>query len=133
MNGPRVVAIMFLAVASCSRSPSTEERLIGTWEAPASTTLYDARTPNAPFPITSKEMVQIIFTPDHKEVWRYGGDRDDVVAKWHLEGDDLVFVLETQSEAGPPGTTKREKIKKITSEELVFTDGTTDGIWKRAR
>jgi hypothetical protein len=79
----------------------------------------------------SKEMMQIIFTPDHKEVWRYRDGPDKVVAKWHLEGDDLVFILETQSEAGPPGTTSREKIKKITSEELVITDGTTDGQWKR--
>lgn len=109
-----------------------EERLIGTWEMPASTIIYDANTPNAPFPIKSKDMVQITFTPDHKEVWRVRG-ADEVVAKWHLEGDDLVFTLETQAEAGPPGTTQRQKIKRITAEELVFIEGATEGRWTRVR
>lgn len=109
-----------------------EERLIGTWEKPASTILYDARTPNAPFPINSKDMVQVAFTPDHKEVWRRRG-ADEAVAKWHLEGDDLVFTLETQAEVGPPGTTKREKIKRITADELVFIEGTTESRWTRVK
>jgi hypothetical protein len=110
-----------------------EERLIGTWEMPASTIIYDIRTPNAPFPIKSKEVVKITFTSDHKEVWRSGDGPIETVARWHLEGNDLVFTLETQTEAGPPGTTKRERIKTITLDELIFTDGTTEGRWTRVR
>ena len=121
-----------LALTACSRAPSMEERLIGTWEMPEVTITYDASTPNAPSPRKSKEVVQIIFTPDHKEIWRSRGS-DEVSAKWRLEGDDLVLTLETQTEAGPPGTTRREKIKRITSEELVFTDGTTEGRWTRVK
>ena len=132
MNGSLIVTMSLLALTACSRTPSMEERLIGTWEMPASTVIYDASTPNGPFPIKSKDMVQVTFTPDHKEVWRLRG-ADEVVAKWHLEGDDLVFTLETQAEAGPPGTTQRQKIKRITAEELVFTDGTTEGQWTRVK
>ena len=133
MNGSLIVSIAVLALGPCSRTPSMEERLIGTWETPKSTIIYDRNTPDATFPITSKEFVEISFTADHKEVWRSRGGPVETMARWHLEGDDLVFTLETQSESGPPGTTKREKIKKITAEELVFIDGTTEGRWRRVR
>lgn len=133
MNGSLIATIALVAVGACSRTSSIEERLIGTWEMPASTIIYDANTPNAPFPIKSKEVVEITFTPDHKEVWRTRGGPIDTVARWHLEGNDLVFTLETQTDVGPPGTTKRETIKKITSDELVFTDGTNEGRWTRVK
>lgn len=133
MRAAAISAVALLVIAACSRSSSTEKLLIGSWETPSSTIVYDANTPDAPFPIESKETVQITFTTDHKEVWRVGGGPVETVATWHVEGDYLVFTLETQSESGPAGTVKRERIKKITADELVFTDGTVEGRWRRVR
>ena len=134
MNRSVIATIALLTLGACARRGSVEQRLIGTWEMPASTILYDRNTPDAVFPIVSKEVVEITFTADHKEVWRASrGGPVGATARWHLEGDDLVSVLESDSEAGPRGTMRREKIKKVTAEELIFTDGTSEGRWTRVR
>jgi hypothetical protein len=41
--------------------------------------------------------------------------------------------LETASFWGPAGITRRETIKKLTADELVFTNGEIDGLWTRVR
>jgi hypothetical protein len=77
--------------------------------------------------------MRITFTSDHKEIWEPSNSNVRRVARWHLEGDDLVFTTETEGFYGRAGTTRRERITKISSDELVFTEGDAVGRWKRVR
>ena len=83
--------------------------------------------------ITSKEVMQITFTPDHKEFWSHRGQLPHATARWHLEGDDLVFTFISQPKDMHLRGRRREKIVRVTATELVFTNGTDEGRWKRAR
>jgi len=92
-----------------------------------------AREASNPPPPLASQFMEIIFTADHKQTWRYRGGEAQAVARWRVEGNDLVFTMETESFFGPPGTTKRERITKITSDELIFSDGSNEGRWTRVR
>jgi len=121
-----------VSLGGCHSQACIEELLIGTWESPALTIVYDATTPNAPFPIETGCM-EIIFTKDHKEMWREDGGDVQAVARWRLEGNDLVFTTETETFWGAPEITRREKIIRLSSDELVFSDGSAEGRWQRGR
>jgi hypothetical protein len=132
MKATFIVTIALLSVGGCQKNSTFEDRLIGTWAAPALTIIYDRDPPATPPPLAS-EYMEITFTPEHKEIWRYRHAEGRAVARWHLEGDDLVFTTETESFWGPPGITKRETIKRITPDELVFIGGNVEGRWTRVR
>ena len=127
-----VAIITLLATAACHKQTSVESRLIGTWSSPALTIVYEREPSNPPPPLASQFM-EITFTPDHKQTWRYRGGAVEAVARWRVEGNDVVTTMETKSFFGGPGIMKREKITKITSDELVFSDGTNEGRWTRVR
>jgi hypothetical protein len=120
-----------LPLGGCHSQACIEKLLIGTWESPALTIVYDAATPDAPFPI-EKGCTAIIFTEDHKEMWRENGGEVQAVRRWRLEGNDLV-TTEIETSSGAPGIATREKIIRLSSDELVFSDGTSEGRWKRVR
>jgi hypothetical protein len=121
---------IILALNACHPRPITEQKLIGTWVITAAVK-HEEDGSEKRFEMAPD--MEITFTPDHKELWRSSGTDRQAVARWHLEGHDLVFTMETESEMGGPGTTKRGKIKSITTDELVFSDGSVEGWWKRVR
>ena len=123
---------MLLGVGACHQRSSIESRLIGTWASPALTTIYERDPPSSPPPLAD-DFMEITFTADHKEVWQYRKTEGRAVARWHVEGNDLVFTTESESFWGPPGVTKRQRIVKLTSDELIFNDGTNEGRWTRVR
>src|SRR2546421_652370 len=129
MQSALLVSIALISLSACRKPSALERQLIGTWERPEVEILYSAdndyRAPDS--------VMQVTFTPDHKEVWSVPGKDVHAVARWHVEGNDLVFTMETEAFTGPAGTTKRERVTKITSDELVFTEGNAEGDWKRVR
>ncbi|HVF70473.1 MAG TPA: hypothetical protein VM940_02595 [Chthoniobacterales bacterium] len=128
-------AILFCAVAllACGSRPvqrPTEARLIGTWKT-AGAIIHNKD--GSQTRVALRQKMEITFTADHKEIWHDYDAGTKAVARWRLRGYVLVFKLETASFWGPAGITRREKIKKLSSDELVFTDGRIDGVWTRVR
>ena len=132
MKAAFIGAIAILLLGGCQSSGSVEQRLMGTWAAPT-TRFLPGRDRISGYRNMVGDIIEISFTGDLKETWRYHGTKRHAVARWHLEGNDLVFTLESQVEGAPAGTTRREKIKELTSHELVFTDGGHDTVWTRVR
>ncbi len=77
--------------------------------------------------------MEVTFTSDHEERWRSLGGEGEATARWHLEGNELVFTMTTKSFWGPPGITKRERIEKLTADELIVGDATMAGVWARIK
>jgi hypothetical protein len=128
-------AILFCIVAlltcrSCPVQRPTDARLIGTWKS-AGAILHNKD--GSETRVALGQNMEITFTADHREIWHDYDASTKAVARWHLKGNVLVFKLETASFWGVAGVTKREKIKRLSSDELVFTDGNIDGVWTRAR
>jgi hypothetical protein len=129
MQNAIIASVAAFVLGTCSRPSTIERQLIGTWEAPGVEVVYAANNDySAP-----TWVMQITFTPDHHEFWRVPGIDRQARARWYLEGHDLVFTTESESDFGPPGSTLRETITKLTSDELVFSDGKVEGRWKRVR
>ena len=120
-------AVAILMFGGCRSPGPVEHRLIGTWESPA---LYWVGNNASVHPLSHRVM-EVTFTPDKKELWRYRGEKAQTVGRWHLDGSDLVFTLESPGGDAPAGTTRRERIKSITWDKLVFTDGDHDSVWTR--
>ena len=79
------------------------------------------------------QQMEVTFTQDHREVWS-NPDGQPVVARWHLEGSDLVFtIISKPKDMEMPTTPQRERLVRVTDRELVFTDGKTDGVFERVR
>jgi hypothetical protein len=104
-----ILIITLVAFAGCHRPASTEERPIGTWASPLAEEILDGTR----HPLT-REVMEITFTPDHKELWRVPGRDVQAVARWRLEGNDLVFTTESESFFGPPALRNASKQIKIT-------------------
>jgi hypothetical protein len=130
MKSALACGAVILALTGCHPPSVTEQRLIGTWRIAAAIKHHRDR-PDELIEMTPD--MEITLTADHKEVWRGLDVERQAVARWHLEGNDLVFTMETEGFYGPPGTTRREKITKISADELVFSDGTNGGRWTRVR
>jgi hypothetical protein len=134
MKSTLIASFGILALTGCQSPASIEQRLIGTWA--ASTFRIAAGRHAARKPPSVDDLVydvmEITFTAEHKESWRYrSGKGNRTIAHWHLEGNEIVYTLESRGETEPAGTTKRERIKKITSDEVIFTDGHVEARWKR--
>jgi hypothetical protein len=120
MKAILVCAVALLTFGSRAIHLPTPARLIGTWKS-SGAILHNKD--GSETRVALGQNLEITFTADHKEIW-HDYDADAMaVARWHLKGNVLVFTLETASFWGPAGITKREKIKKLSSDELVFTDG----------
>jgi hypothetical protein len=132
MKTALIGAITILALDGCQSPRSIEQRLIGTW-AGSTFRFLPGRNRTTGYRNMVDDTIEISFTADHKETWRYRGTKRHALARWHLDGSDLVFTLESQGEDAPAGTTRREKIKRVTSDQLVFTDGGHDTVWTRVR
>jgi hypothetical protein len=127
-----VVVGASLVTSGCAQNASLEKRLIGTWAGPA-LYCYAPDRSHTLIPL-SKEVMEITFTDDHRETWRYRGKPPDTVALWHLEGNDLVFkIISKPKGTSLPTNPQRERIVKVTAKEAIFTDGTTEGRWTRVR
>src|SRR5438477_8471544 len=118
-------AILFCAVAllTCGSRPMqrpTDARLIGTWKSGGGILNNKDGSETR---VALGQSMEITFTVDHKEIWHDYDTNATALARWHLKGNVLVFKLQTASFGGHAGITKREKIKKLSSDELVFTDG----------
>ena len=129
MKTPLVLGVALLGFASCTTLSPTESKLIGTWKGSGAIQHHEDGSQTR---VSLEPTMQITVTPDHKVIWR---DRsgENAVARWHLEGNDFVFTMETKSFYGGPGITRRETIVKIVSDQLIVGDGTTDGVWTRVR
>ena len=101
MKHPFVATVAMFAMTACHKRASLESRLIGTWASPAMEIIYESDPRATPPPLAS-DFVEITFTPDHKEVWRYRKAEATAAATWRLEGNDLVFTMETEGFYGPP-------------------------------
>ncbi len=123
-----VISLIALVCAGCHRPTSKEKLLIGTWSSPLTEEIV-----NGTLQSVGSDVMEVTFRADHKEFWRVPGQDEHAAARWHLEGDYLVFTMETKSFVGPPGITRRERITKLTSDELVFREGSIEGRWKRVR
>ena len=132
MKTALIGAITIIALGGCQSPRSIEQRLIGTW-AGSTFRFLPGRNRTTGYRNMVNDIIEISFTADHKETWRYRGTKRHALARWHLDGSDLVFTLESQGEDTPAGTTRREKIKRVTSDQLVFTDGGHDTVWTRVR
>ena len=132
MKTALIGAITILVLGGCQSPRSIEQRLIGTW-AGSTFRFLPGRNRTTGYRNMVDDVIEISFTADHKETWRYRGTKRHALARWHLDGSDLVFTLESQGEDAPAGTTRREKIKRVTSDQLVFTDGGHDTVWTRVR
>ena len=130
MKTSLVLGVALFIFASCTTLPPTEPRLIGTW---AISGAIDHHQDGSQTRVSLEPTMDITVTPDHRMIWRDRSGKGEAVARWRLEGNDLVFTMETKSFWGGPGTTRRERIVKITSNELIVGDGTTDGVWTRIR
>jgi hypothetical protein len=131
MKATLIGVVAIFAFGGCQSPASIERRLIGKWAAPTPRIApgrddYGNRN-------MVNDVMEITFTDDHREIWRYRGAKLHASARWHLEGSDLVFTLKTPVRGAPAGTIRRERIKRVTSTELVFTDGSHDTVWTRAR
>jgi hypothetical protein len=130
MNLILFCAVALLTFGSRNLERPTEGRLIGTWKSSGAIIHErDGRETRVAF----DQKMEITFTPDHKEIWHDYNANTMAVARWRLKGNVLVFTLETASFWGPAGITRRETIKKLTADELVFTNGEIDGLWTRVR
>jgi hypothetical protein len=126
-------AILTLLFGACQSPVSVEQRLMGTWAKPT-TRFLSGRDRTSGYRNMVGDVIEVSFTADHKETWRYRGTkRHAAAARWHLDGSDLVFTLESQAGDAPAGTTRREKIKRVTSDQLVFTEDGHDTVWTRVR
>ena len=130
MKTTLVWGVALLIFASCTALPRTDQRLIGTWKIVAA---IRHNKDGSKTRVQMEPTMEITFARDHKETWRDHSAKTEAVARWHLEGDELVFTLQTDSFWGRPGITRRERIVKVTSSELIVGDGTTDGVWTRVR
>ena len=126
----RFAATALVAWLTVFRSYVTERKLIGTWRITAAVEYHEDGSEEL-FPVVPD--MEITLTADHKEVWRALNGEREAIARWHVEGNDLVSTMETNSDVGPPGTTRRERIAKITSDEVIFSDGKAGGRWTRVR
>src|ERR1700719_107916 len=132
MKTALIGAITILVLGGCQSPRPIDQRLIGTW-AWSTFRFLPGRNRTTGYRNMVGDIIEISFTADHKETWRYRGTKGHTLARWHLEGRDLVFTLESPLEDVPIGTTRRERIKKVTSDTLVFTDGNHDTVWTRVR
>jgi hypothetical protein len=128
MKAILVCAVALLTFNSRTMQRPTDARLIGKWKW-SGAILHNKD--GSETRVALGQSMEITFTADHKEIWHDYDANATAVARWHLKGNVLIFQLETASFWGPAGITKREKIKKLSSDELVFTDGTIDGLWTR--
>jgi hypothetical protein len=131
MKAALIGAITIIVFGGGQSPAPVEQRLIGTWAGETFRTSQQFNHANKPALVS--DTLEIVFTRDHKELWRYRGRKVQAVARWHLDGRDLVFTLESPLRDVPAGTTRRERIKKVTSDTLVFTDGSQDTVWTRVR
>lgn len=130
MKNTLAYGAIILALSSCRSLPVTAQALVGTWTFSAAIEYHEDGSTKT---IEMAPDMDITFTSDQKELWSYPGEPPQAVARWHLEGNDLVFTMETKSFFGGPGITRRERIIKITPDEVIFSDGKMGGKWKRVR
>ena len=123
-----LIAIFILS--GCHRPAVDERQLIGTWQSIAAIERHeDGSTTRTPMDPT----MEVTFTADHEERWRSLTGEGEAMARWHLEGDDIVFTMTTKSDGGPLGITKRERIEKLSADELIVGNPTMAGVWRRIR
>src|SRR2546423_10341316 len=117
-------------LSSCATLPPSDQRLIGTWQFSAAIPHHKNGSDTR---IAMEPTMEITFTADHKEIWRDRSTEKTATARWHLEGPDLGFTTVTRSFWGSPGITRRERIVKLTPDELIVGDATMSGVWRRVR
>src|SRR6476659_57003 len=97
-----VACAILVALSGCHPPSVNEQKLIGTWKITGAVKYHEDGSDEL---ITMEPDMEITLTADHKEVCRSLNADRQAMASWHLEGNDLVFTMETQSDIGPPGTT----------------------------
>ena len=129
MSTRLVWGIVLLTLGGCNCLSSNERRLIGTWQGTAAIERHEdgSETRINMDPPT----MEVTFTANHQERWRSLDGNQEAIARWRLEGNELVFIMKSASQAGLAGITKREKIEKITVNELIVGDATMAGVWTR--
>jgi hypothetical protein len=122
MNATLVCAAVVVALSSCSARSSIEERLVGEWK--STEQQKDGST----------AAIESIFTADGTYSWGFPSKPRVLTGRWRVEGQDLVITLETQAtDSGLPELPLeiRNHIIRVTPDELVVGDGTTERLWTR--
>ena len=113
-----IPALLFLT--ACSTLP-TEHQLIGTWTAPETFTEQSGVTTSR-----SKQMVDLTLRPDHTFVWSLRGHHQAGSGHWSLRQRWLTFVFDSHEKGHKVGHPYRDKIIKLSAEELIYIQGEED-------
>src|SRR5438477_8607136 len=115
---PRVVlAVVPFLLNACSALP-TERQLVATWTAPKSSTEINGVEQSH-----SKQMIDFTFAPDHSFAWGLHGKRPTAAGRWRLHGRSLITEHTTPGKGHKLAYPYRDKIIKLTSQELVYLQG----------
>jgi hypothetical protein len=120
MNELVAAIVTLLSVTACSTVP-TEHQLIGTWMAPEIWTEERGVTTSH-----SKQMVDLTLRADHTFLWSLRGRHEAGTGHWSLRGRWLTFVFTSREEGHKVGHPYRDKIIKLSAEELVYIQGEED-------
>jgi hypothetical protein len=109
-----------LLLNACSALP-TERQLVGTWTAPKSSTEIKGVEQ-----AHSKQMIDFTFSPDHNFVWGLHEQRPTSAGRWQLRGRFLITEYTTPAKGHKLAYPYRDKIIKLTSQELIYVQGEDD-------
>lgn len=111
----------------CVATPSASQKLVGSWIVPQ---FVDVRSnegePEAYARAMRKPGPRIVntFKADHTLTANMLGQRPNVTGRWRIEGSDLITGMAKDRK---PLRVERVHIVKLDSNELVVSDGTTEG------
>src|SRR3954464_15122821 len=120
----RVMPLMLACfLSSCTALP-TERQLVGTWTAPEKWTRDNA---SGVMISHSKQMRDFRLAANHTFTWSRHGRRPTEFGHWDLSGRYLITWYNHTARGRDAGFRFRDKITKVTPEELVYIQSEDSG------